>query len=211
MDCILVAAEYFSAAFVMFDIALKREKHRFRIFAIISLSILEEIVFVLTDYNDFVAIGFAFISCFLLFEVKGMEFLKLFFIVHPCIAILETPFYHMAGLVSGGHFQTFIAETSLILFFLGIFLFRKRQRGWLSFYDPAWKFLIAILWIMALMMSYFQYILQYVYSDRARVSGNFLFISGSIAMNVLIVAMLRYIMTVRKVLKNIMNSSGCIF
>lgn len=199
MNCILVAVEYFSASFVMFDIVLKREKNYFRIFAIISLIILEEIVFVLTDYNDFVAIGFAFLSCFLLFEIKGTEFLKLFFIVHPCIAILETPFYHLAGLVSGGHFQTFIAEASLILFFLGIFLFRKRQRGWLSFYDPAWKFLIAILWIMAWMMSYFQYILQYVYSDRARVSGNFLFISGSIAMNVLIVAMLRYIMTVRKV------------
>ena len=199
LNCILVAVEYFSVAFVMFDIALKRGKNYFRILAIISLIILEEIGFVLIHYNDFVAIGFAFLCCFVLFEVKGTEILKLFFIVHPCVAILETPFYHLSGLISGGFFQTFIAEASLILLFFGIFLFRKRQRGWISFYDPAWKFLIAILWIMALMMSYFQYILQYVYSDRARVSGNFLFISGSIAMNILLVAMLRYIMTVRKV------------
>ena len=82
-----------------------------------------------------------------------------------------------------------------VLFVLGVsyLVMRDRKYRGAMIQSKVWIFLSVILWIMAFMINYFQFILENINLKRAEVIGNILLIGGETAVVVLIFVMLEFI------------------
>ncbi|MBR1741407.1 MAG: GHKL domain-containing protein [Lachnospiraceae bacterium] len=204
ITCILTTLEYVAFIYIILDVKLRKERMLSRGILIAFLLGAGGLFEMFADNGknssvEWLYFFIAWLNGCLLFEVQFRAFIKLFFMTYPCILMAEAPFYHFAGEFpkTDAAFQNLVAEISLLFLLLMIFFFRKGKKGFLSFSDPAWKFVIAILRIMALMMSYFMFVLEHIYLSRAKAAGDLVFIGGSIAINILIVAMIRYLNGIR--------------